>query len=67
MIKSSILIILCLLAMNSRAYVLWIGKIVIWMFVEQYLIPWYEYDRGIICVVWYVMFNHKIGGQIRFK
>jgi len=39
MIKSSILIILCLLAMNSRAYMLWIGKIVIGMFVEQYLIP----------------------------
>jgi len=51
MSKSYILIIVCWFALNSCAYVLSIGMLVIWMFVEQCLIPWYEYDGGIICVV----------------
>jgi len=33
--------------------------LVIWMFVGQCLIPCYEYDGGIIYVVWCVMGNIK--------
>jgi len=46
--------------MNFRAQFDVSLRLVVFYIVWKVFIPWYEYDRGIIYVVWYVMFNLKI-------